>query len=290
MHSAVEIMLEKYNCTRVEEYRNALREIIQEIALSGLYRAGFFDRAAFYGGTALRIFYGLRRFSEDLDFSLLVPDPDFDLQDYCKYVQEELGAFGFEAQVSKKQKSVSSNIESAFIKAGTLIHLLQITAITPPVTGVSNQDLFKIKIEVDKMPPPAADYEFKYTLNPIPFYVRLFTPPSLFAGKVHALLCRPWGGSRTKGRHLYDYVWYLTRSTSLNIQHLEQRMRQTGHWQENHPLEIEKVKKLLTDFFVRVDYRQAKKDVLPFIKEEDELSIWSQDFFTAITKDKLASA
>ena len=120
MHSAVEIMLEKYNCTRAEEYRNALREIIQEIALSGLYRAGFFDRAAFYGGTALRIFYGLRRFSEDLDFSLLAPDPDFDIQNYCKYVQEELGAFGFEAQVSKKQKNVSANIESAFIKAGTL--------------------------------------------------------------------------------------------------------------------------------------------------------------------------
>ena len=139
MHSAVEIMLEKYNCTRVEECRNALREIIQEIALSGLYRAGFFDRAAFYGGTALRIFYGLRRFSEDLDFSLLAPDPDFDIQDYCKYVQEELGAFGFEAQVAKKQKNISSNIESAFIKWHA-VHHQQVAAITPPIAG------FRIRI------------------------------------------------------------------------------------------------------------------------------------------------
>lgn len=289
MHSAVEIMLDKYNCTQIDEYRSALHEIIQEIAWSGLYRAGFFDRAAFYGGTALRIFHGLRRFSEDLDFSLLAPDPDFDIQTYCNYVQEELGAFGFKVRVSKKQKSVSSHIESAFIKAGTLIHLLQITAITPPVVGVSEQELFKIKMEVDKMPPPFADYEFKYTLNPIPFYVRLFTPPSLFAGKVHALLCRSWGGGRTKGRDLYDYVWYLARSTSLNIQHLEQRMRQTGHWQENHPLAIEEVKQLLAEFFKRIDYRQAKTDVLPFIKEVDEVSIWSADFFTTITIDKLRS-
>ena len=289
MHSAVEIMLAKYNCTQMDAYRSALREIIQEIALSGLHRAGFFDRAAFYGGTALRIFHGLPRFSEDLDFSLLAPDPDFDIQEYCKYVQDELGAYGFEAHVSKKQKSMASHIESAFIKAGTLIHLLQITAITPPVAGVSDQELFKIKIEVDKMPPPSADYEFKYTLNPIPFYVRLFTPSSLFAGKVHALLCRPWGGGRTKGRDLYDYVWYLTRSTPLSVRHLEQRMRQTGHWQGNHPLSIEDVKKLLADFFSRVDYHQAKTDVLPFIKEADELSIWSADFFTAITIDKLRS-
>jgi predicted nucleotidyltransferase component of viral defense system len=287
MHSAVEIMLEKYHCTTPEEYQNALREIIQEIALLGLYRAGFFEQAAFYGGTALRIFYRLRRFSEDLDFSLLSPNPDFEIQYFCNFIQDELSAFGFDAKVAKKQKSMNSNIKSAFIKAGTLIHLLKIAAIKPPVAGISNQDRFKIKLEVDINPPSGASYEIKYALNPIPFHVRMFTPSSMFAGKVHALLFRGWRGGRIKGRDLYDYVWYLSRATALNMGQLEQRMRQTGHLDESVALGPQQVREMLEKRFQNIDFDQAKKDVLPFIKDALELTTWSIGFFSAITHDKL---
>jgi hypothetical protein len=121
MHSAVTDMLSKYNCITADDYREALREIIQEVALLSLYRSNFFDRAYFYGGTALRIFYGLDRFPEDLDFSLVKSDPDFIQDSYLKYVISELSAFGFVVDVSKKTKSISTAFKSAFIKAGAEI-------------------------------------------------------------------------------------------------------------------------------------------------------------------------
>ena len=136
MHSAIENMLKKYSGTTVDDYKNALKEIIQEIALLGLFRANFFDVAAFYGGTALRIFYGLDRFSEDIDFSLLKKSKYFDITLYCEFIRDEMAAFGFEAEVTRKEKAGDSNIESAFIKTGTLINLLKIASIIPPVAGI----------------------------------------------------------------------------------------------------------------------------------------------------------
>ena len=207
MHSAVEDMLKKYSCKTVDDYKNALKEILQEIALLGLFRANLFDIAAFYGGSALRIFYGLNRFSEDLDFSLIKKSDDFDVGPYCNLIRDEIAAFGFEAEVTQKVKAGRSNIESAFIKAGTLIHLLQIESISPPVSGIAGNELLKIKLEFDTNPPAGAEYEVKYLLMPVPCHVRLFSEPSLFAGKLHALLCRDWKSGRVKGRDLYDYEW-----------------------------------------------------------------------------------
>ena len=158
-----------------------------------------FMRAAFYGGTALRIFHGLERFSEDLDFSLAEPDPVFRLDDYLDAVAAELGSWGFVMQVETKQKNAGSPIQSAFIKGGTLVHLVRIASVVPPVSGVPENELLKIKLEIDTDPPAGAGFEIGYRLEPIPFSVRLYDRPSLFAGKVHALLCRNWG-QRVKGR------------------------------------------------------------------------------------------
>lgn len=288
MHSAIEDMLKKYSCTTVDDYKNALKEIIQEIALLGLFRANFFDVAAFYGGTALRIFYGLDRFSEDIDFSLLKKSEDFDITPYCELIRDEMAAFGFEAEVTRKVKAiVDSNIASAFIKTGTLINLLKIESIIPPVAGIEKKELFKIKLEVDINPPPGADYEVKYLLTPIPFYVRLFSASSLFAGKLHAILCRDWKSGRIKGRDLYDYVWYLSRSIPLNIHHLEERMKQTGHLKQHESLTPQLVRELLEDKFTSLNYEQAKKDVMPFVKDPLALNLWSSGFFNSITRDKL---
>lgn len=284
--SPVGKMLERYQCRNNEERREALKEIVQEITLVALGRADFFSRAAFYGGTALRIFHGLERFSEDLDFSLEKPDRSFDLAMYLPAVRDELGAYGFEMDVDQKQKTEYRAVQSAFIKGGTLIHLVKLASIIPPVSGVAANEQLKIKFEVDTDPPTGATYEVKYRLSPIAHSVRLYDPPSLFAGKLHAILCRDWE-HRVKGRDFYDYVWYLSHNIQLNIAHLESRMRQTGHWSGDRELDREELLRLLEDRFSTLDFKQAKYDVLPFIKDSRVLDLWSKEFFIAITIEKL---
>jgi predicted nucleotidyltransferase component of viral defense system len=286
MHSAIADMLKTYDCRTADDYRHALNEIIQEIALLGLYRGGFFARAAFYGGTALRIFYGLDRFSEDLDFSLLKGDKKFDLSSFTQVVQDELGAYGLEMTVQEKIKQNDSPVKSAFIKGGTQIHIMKIASVQPPVTGINPREQIRIKLEVDTQPPPGATFEMKYQLRPVPYSVRLYSPSSLLAGKMHALLCRSWK-TRVKGRDFYDYVWFLSKSIPVNITHLASRMKQTGHLPANAVLTEEDLKRRLRKRFASVDFDQAKKDVLPFIKNRDAIKLWSADFFRAITADKL---
>jgi hypothetical protein len=289
MHSALESMIELYHCRTIDDYRNALKEIVQEIALLGLYRGGFFNHAAFYGGTSLRIFYGLDRFSEDLDFSLLSPDSGFDLSVYIPFVQDELGAYGLDMTVTEKIKSNDSAVKSAFIKGGTQIHLLKIASVSPPVSGVHPDEQIQVKMEVDTDPPQGADYEIKYQISPVPYHVRMFNPPSLFAGKVHALLCRGWQ-TRVKGRDFYDYIWYLSKEIPLNIKHLASRMVQSGHLHTNEILNEDNLRQRLNERFASVDFNQAKRDVLPFIKNPEDVKIWSNDLFTAITKERLKIA
>ena len=286
MHSAIELMLEKYDPKNINDHKNALKEIIQEIALLGLFRSGFYNQAAFYGGTALRIFYGLDRFSEDLDFSLLSPKSDFNFSRYTKYIQNELGAYGFEMTVDEKSKTTDSAIRSAFIKGGTEIHLLKINSIKNPIKGIHANEQFKIKLEVDTNPPSGAEYEVKYQLNPIPYSVRLFSASSLFAGKIHALLYRKWG-NRVKGRDFYDYIWYLSKNIKVDLNHLSNRMKQTDHLTGRETLTREVLVNLLLNKFTEVDFIQAKKDVLPFIKNAQALELWSEDFFKKVTEDKL---
>lgn len=279
-------MLKAYDCRTADDYRHALNEIVQEIALLGLYRGGFFAKAAFYGGTALRIFYGLDRFSEDLDFSLLKSDKTFDLSSFTQIVQDELGAYGLEMRVQEKIKKNDSPVKSAFIKGGTQIHIMKIASVQPPVTGIHPQEQLRIKLEVDTQPPPGATFEMKYQLRPVPYSVRLYTPSSLLAGKMHALLCRSWK-TRVKGRDFYDYVWFLSKSIPVNIMHLTERMKQTGHLPADAVLTEKDLKSRLRNRFASVDFNQAKKDVLPFIKNSEAVGLWSAEFFSAITDDKL---
>jgi len=287
MHSAVHDMLKKYNCVTQDDFREALREIIQEIALLGLYRSNFFDRACFYGGTALRIFYGLDRFSEDLDFSLEKADPAFDLEPYLKFVQNELTAFGFLVEVRKKEKNISTDLESAFIKAGTEIHLLKIGLREELFPRPAKTENLKVKLEVDTSPPGDAETSIKYHLHPVPFYISLMNPPYLFAGKVHALLCREWKGGRIKGRDLYDYVWFISQKTPLYLRYLAERMKQSGHLNAGLELDRSAAMDLLVSKFKVIDYSKAKSDIFPFIKDPGRVEIWSEDFFTSITREQL---
>lgn len=230
MNPAIGAMLERYKCQTRQDYENALKEIIQEISLLGLWRAKFFQHAAFYGGTALRILYGLDRFSEDIDFSLLAPTPDFELRPYLDAIGIELTGMDFDVEITEKTKSIDTPIESAFIKAGTKKHLLQIEVPEEISQRIARNDVLKIKIEVDTDPPGGFETEAKTLLQPIPFAVNTFKQPDLFAGKIHAVLQRGWQKGRIKGRDYYDFVWYVGRNTSVRLRHLEQRLRQSGAW------------------------------------------------------------
>ncbi len=283
MHEAVTRMLARYEPKSVDDSVRALREIIQEVALLGLWRSKFFEHAAFYGGTALRILYGLDRFSEDLDFSLLEPSPDFNLARYTASLEEELLAFGFNVRVEMVDKAVESAVQSAFLKANTRNELLVIETGEELAGQVSAGQVLKVKIEVDTDPPPGFTTSTRYLLQPIPFAVRSYSLPDLFAGKMHALLFRKWK-NRVKGRDWYDFVWYAANHPQLNLAHLEQRMRQTGHWSGELSLSPAAFSELLFDTIDRLDVNQARKDVAPFVKDQQVLTLWSHDFFRDVAR------
>lgn len=283
MHEAVTRMLAKYEPKSVDDSVRALREIIQEVALLGLWRAKFFEHAAFYGGTALRILYGLDRFSEDLDFSLLEPSPDFNLARYTASLEEELLAFGFNVRVEMVDKAVESAVQSAFLKANTRNELLVIEAGEELMGQVAAGQVLKVKIEVDTDPPPGFSTSTRYLLQPIPFAVRSYSLPDLFAGKMHAILFRKWK-NRVKGRDWYDLVWYAANHPQLNLGHLEQRMRQTGHWAGELQLSPSAFSDLLFEAIDRLDVNQARRDVAPFVKDQQMLALWSHDFFHDVAR------
>ena len=281
MNPALQEMLDKYPRGSADESINALREVLQELALLGLWRGKFFERAAFYGGTALRVLYGLDRFSEDMDFSLLKPNDTFNLERYLPYIEKELSSWGFSITVEAKEKSAESVVESAFLKADTREQLLVIEAEEEVAVGVQPGKLLKVKFEVDTDPPPDFDTETRFCLQPIPFSVLAYTPPSLFAGKMHALLCRGWG-KRVKGRDWYDFVWYVGRNTELNLLHLEARMRQSGHYTEDGPLTEGRFREIVEEKVFGLDVDNAKADIVRFLPDASSIEVWSRDFFLAV--------
>lgn len=281
---ALQRMLERYELNNLSDYRNAIKEIIQEIALLGLWRAKFFEKAAFYGGTALRILHQLDRFSEDLDFSLLTKDPEFDLKNFEKAVQQELASLGFTAQVEKKLKSKTSLVDSAFIKLNTIQNMLLIGLPDQISKSLHKDEVIKIRFEIDTDPPlDDATTENRLLLLPIPFSVKTFRIEDLFAGKTHATLCREWQG-RVKGRDWYDLVWLVSRGVRLNLNYLEQRMRQSGYWKGGNRLTHQDLLSFFEKKIDELDIESAKADVINFIKDSSQLELWSKDFFKEIVK------
>ena len=284
MNSIIEQMLAQHESATLQDRKNGIKEVVQEIVLCGLSRAGFFKQAAFYGGTALRIFHELDRFSEDLDFSLMTPNPEFDLPAYFPMVEKELNAYGFHFKAEDHTKAVDSDIRSAFLKGNTREHLLTLYADERMTRSVSGNEIIKVKFEVDTTPPPHATFERKYRLMPIPYEINLYDMPSLFAGKLHAVICRAWK-SRVKGRDLYDYVFYLSKNTPVNLNHLNARLLDSDFEGAREDLSLDEIKAILCRRFESIDFDQAREDVIPFIKNPSSVDIWSRDFFAAITEN-----
>ena len=265
--SVFDQMLSRYQTAGKDNLANATREVMQQIILAGLFRCGFFDRAAFYGGTCLRIFHGLQRFSEDVDFSLLQADENFSLENYFDTIIDEFKALGKEVIINRKKKSAQTNVESAFLKDNSEIYRLQFTT----------DKRVKIKIEVDTQPPLHFSTEYKLLILPFSFSARCYTLPDLYAGKMHAFLFRKWK-NRIKGRDWYDFEWYIRNDIRLNFIHLQKRVEQINGLDEND-FTPSIFKEMLKERIEKTDINAVKNDVSPFIKDPREMEIWSTDYF-----------
>ncbi len=256
-------MLAQYDSSSEQERHNAVYEVNQQLVLAGLHSGGFFDVAAFYGGTCLRIFHGLQRFSEDMDFSLLTPKSDFDFERYFQPIIDTFALVGRRVEITKKEKNFSA-VESAFLKDNTDVY---------DVSFQTNKSI-KIKIEVDTQPPLKFQTEQKLLLLPYSFVTRCFTLPDLFAGKMHALVYRSWR-NRVKGRDWYDFEWYVRNNVPLDFAHLAERVRQFNNTQIDKATFIEQLRHRLAT----TDIQKVKSDVLPFVRDAKELDIWSNEYF-----------
>lgn len=247
--------------------RRVVHEVMQQVALAGLYRGGFFEKASFYGGTCLRMIYDLKRFSEDMDFSLDSPDSDFDIKFYFQSIIEEFKSLGLDVEITKKQKMTHTSVESAFLKSSTQIYDI----------GINDKSYTKIKLEIDCDPPPGFETEGKLINLPFRYYAKCYSISDLYAGKMHALIFRGWT-NRVKGRDWYDFVWYVQHGVQLNLNHFAARVFQSEK-KYSDGITREEFIDLLTDRIKKTDIESAKKDVANFVYDEKELDIWSEKFF-----------
>ncbi len=275
---AITAMLDTYHCQSEQEYANALREIMQNIALLAFSRTDFFSHAAFYGGTALRILHGLDRGSEDMDFTLLTANDTFDLGKYSTELETEFKSFGLHAMFVKKLKFNSDNIQSGFLKSNTQAQLLSIGMDEEMVRYFHPQSEIKIKVEVDVRPPEGGKTEIRPIYQPIPFSIRSCTLPTLLAGKLHAVLFRKWR-TRVKGRDWYDLCWYAGKYPQYDLNHLEMRARQSGDYCEEQSLTANMVQLLLIERLEKLDLEAMEADVRPFLRNPKVIDSWNKEFF-----------
>lgn len=267
MSEIFEQMLRQHTINGDNDRRNALYEVMQQVVLGGLYRGGFFKEAAFYGGTCLRIFHGLKRYSEDMDFSLLEKKTQFNFESYFPAIIEEARLLGREVTITKKDKRHFGKVESAFLKDDTDVYNI----------SFQTEKSLKIKIEVDTNPPLAFNTEEKLLMQPFSFNTRCFTLPDLYAGKMHALTFRAWK-NRVKGRDWYDFEWYVRNRIPLDFEHLRVRTMEFN----DIDLTQEHFIELLKERLGSVDINSVKADVLPYIIDRRELDIWSNDYFVKL--------
>lgn len=268
-NSVFEQMLSLYPQKTANDRRNATYEVMQQVVLAGLYRGGFFEHAAFYGGTCLRLFHGVERYSEDMDFSLLKKGENFSLEQYFPAIIDECRLLGRNVEITRKDKRTFGKVESAFLKDNTDVYNI----------SFQTEKSIRIKIEVDTMPPLRFETEQQLLLQPFSFMVRCFTLPSLFAGKMHALLFRQWK-NRVKGRDWYDFEWYVRTSVPLNFTHLQARVKEFNGME----IDREQFQTMLKERLSQTDIRQVKADVLPFVQNPSELDIWSNDYFVQLAR------
>jgi predicted nucleotidyltransferase component of viral defense system len=277
MKDTIKYMLQKYSITTSEDQKNALQEIIQEIVLMGFSRSNFFKQAAFYGGTALRILYGLDRFSEDLDFTARNTFKGF--KHYKNYIAEALESYGFEFEFIEKIKKLQGPVESAFIKGNTSINLLNIGILY----SRHKDEKTKIKLEIDTQPASGFHVDTVLHTQPEPFYLETLDLPSLFSGKLHAILFRQ-RQINIKGRDWYDLSWFLSKGIKYNFEYLKNKIAQSFNHLDNAPDDLRiisptTIQEALRNRLEQMHIDDAKKDIGRFIRVPSTLNIWSKNYF-----------
>lgn len=273
MNNSIRQMLQRYECRSLQEHEQALREILQEIVLVGLWRGKFFEHAAFYGGTALRIFYGLDRFSEELDFTLLEPNPHWTWRPFGEIIKNELASFGFEVSFMEKEKKMQTAIKSAFLKTPTVQELLRVGVHADFLNKIHANALISIRIEIDTDPPTAYSCEQKFLTQPIAVSVKCVDEESLFAAKMHAAFFRTWKG-RVKGRDWYDIIWFIRKKIPLNLVLFSQLSGQS------EILNFQSFLKLAKERIEQLDISSAIDDILYFVRDQEAIKrTWSKEFF-----------
>jgi len=261
-----------YHCRSQQEEENALREISQEVALAALSRGDFFKKAAFQGGTCLRIFYGLERFSEDIDFILKNGDQGFSFEPYIKNMAMEFRSYGYRLEVLDRSKA-KDIVKKCFLKDDSLGKVLNLTHLK----GMTNMRKIKIKLEVDTNPPAGSGFENKFLDFPFPFSVALQDMPSLFAGKSHALLCREY----TKGRDWYDFVWYISHQVKVNWEFLASAINQQGPWKgQNLKVDRDWYMTEMVKKIEEIDWEAIREEMLRFLTPSamKGLDVWGKEF------------
>ena len=272
MIDLIQHRLDSYKTRNAIEEEQAIKEIIQEIALFALWKIDFFKVAAFQGGTSLRILYGLSRFSEDLDFILQEANADFDWSKYLDKLLRHLDDFGLKTEV-KDKSHMDQAVKRAVIKDNSISNQLDLSF----YRGQEDQKQ-TIKLEIDVNPPTGSSFEYTYKDFPADYELCHQDLASNFALKIHALLCRKF----LKGRDWYDLLWYIKNQVKPNLILLRSALYQTGPWQ-NEIIEIDTkwLKSALTEKILEIDWRDAVIDVERFLKplEIDSLKLWSEHFF-----------
>jgi len=281
----IESMLKRYTLSDAETYYQALCEVMQEIALAGLYRADFFGKAAFYGGSSLRVFHGLDRFSETLSFALLDSDSDFSLNPYFDSISKEFQALGISVDISAKKRRGQSTIQSASLKSNTVAHELNIQGMYEQ-SWVAQRPI-KLSFEVDTQAPSGFVTSEKLLLQPFSFYVKCFEISHLHACELHTLLYRSWKRS-VKGRYWYDLEWYVRNRHPVQLDYFLACIQNSGHLKAFETIDLAATKALLHDRIEQVDFRQAKADVLPLIDDADKLELWSSQYFHDLVEQLIA--
>lgn len=271
--SMIQQRLDFYQCHSAQEEEHALREITQEVALAALSRTEFFKHAVLHGGTSLRVLYSLNRFSEDLDFMLKAPDLKFNLDMYLRGMVQEFEAYGYAIEIVDRSKA-ENPITKAFLKDDSLGKVLQLNH----MLADRSMRKIRIKLEVDSNPPLGSGYENKFLDFPYVFSVTVQDLESLFAGKMHALLCREY----VKGRDWYDFIWYAGRGTLINFNFLAEALKQNGPWKGKRiKVDLGWCVAELTKKIEQLDWNDAKRDVQRFIKinELPSIELWGKELF-----------
>ena len=278
MKTTIEQIVKSYNTSTIDEIKAIVREIVQSIVLIGLSRSDFFKKASFYGGTALRIFYDLNRYSEDLDFTLNCVDPNFSIEPYIDKIKEVALSYGLDLEIVTKNKKVETPIESAFAKLNTYQTFISLKLNNKIISSLHKDEIIKVKFEIDRNPALGFKTESKWLDIPEFAQVIVLDEPSLFSGKLHAILCRNYKNN-VKGRDYYDFLFYIQKRVKPNMTYLKNKLIETKKIDESTDFNINTLKAMLKAQFEMVDFNQIKNDAMRFVLKNEDLSFYSKELF-----------